>query len=153
MSAAPMYMGRCRTTPMLTATIPNQNARRCAKAIIGPPEMADSLRGIYGNDRAGDSRRITRLLGLARLGNAVRFGALGRADQLPARSDGPRANPAAAVDHVGSGEPPAGRPRVFDTALFMDARSRIAEGECVIGPRGPGKVTQCPVWRAWWAAE
>src|SRR5215207_315016 len=138
MSAAPMYMGRCRTTPMLTATIPNQNARRCANAIIRPPEMADSLRGIYGNDRAGDSRRITRLLGLAPgLGNAVRFGA--RADQLPARSDGPRANPAAAVDNVGSAEPRARRPGVFDTAHLVDARSPIAEGECVIGPGVPAK--------------
>jgi hypothetical protein len=26
---------------------------------------------------------------------------------------------------------------VFDTALLVDARSRIAEGECVIGPRVP----------------
>jgi hypothetical protein len=26
---------------------------------------------------------------------------------------------------------------VFDTALLVDVRSRIAEGECVIGPRFP----------------
>jgi hypothetical protein len=37
---------------------------------------------------------------------------------------------------------------VFDTALLVDARSRIAEGECVIGPGVPDKVTECPVWRA-----
>jgi hypothetical protein len=139
---------------MLTATIPNQNARRCAKAIIGPPEMADSLRGIYGNDPAGDSRRVTRLLGLAPVW-ATQFASVpsdGLTSCRPEATDRGQ-TPRQLSTTSAQPNPEQGGQGCSTPPSWWTRAAGSPKGECVIGPLGPGKVTECPVWRVWWAAE
>jgi hypothetical protein len=47
----------------------------------------------------------------------------------------------------------------YDTNLgvFTGSRGNLSQVACAFFPpqvtQGPGKVTECSVWRAWWAAE
>src|SRR6266851_9711692 len=74
MSRAPMYIGRCRTTPRVVASVPNQNATGCGNAI--PPKDEKILRcrvPILGPSRVagGFDYRLWRADGKAKAGGGV----------------------------------------------------------------------------------